>query len=432
MTIATAATATLAHPSEKRAVFVAFVYFFLLLCSYYLLRPLRDAMGAQAGLANLKWLFTATLVAMLVVTPFFGALVARVRRRLLLPATYGFFVANLLAFFVAFELDPSSTWTARVFFVWLSVFNYFVVSVFWSFMTDVFSREQARRLFGPIAAGGSAGAIAGPLLAQWLVGPFGVAGLVLFSSALLASTIYCIRWLGNWSCLEGAVALHERPEGDRRIGGSALAGLALLVRSPYLLGIAAIIVLASVAGTFMYFELQKLVAERYVDAVSRTEFFARLDLAVSLVAIVLQAFVAARVVERFKLSGALVLMPVAACASFAWLAASPVLMVLAATQIIRRAGEFGIGKPCREMLFTAVDAESRYKAKNVIDTLVQRASDTSGAWVHTALAGQGIALSGFAAVGAALMAVLIFVSVALARGYERRGEALSASPPTTT
>lgn len=433
MTIATAATETLAHPSEKRAVFVAFVYFFLLLCSYYLLRPLRDAMGAQAGLSNLKWLFTATLVAMLVVTPFFGALVARVRRRLLLPATYGFFVVNLLVFFVAFELDPTSTWTARVFFVWLSVFNYFVVSVFWSFMADVFSREQARRLFGPIAAGGSAGAIAGPLMAQWLVGPLGVAGLVLFSSALLASTIVCIRWLGGWSRVEGAVALHERAEeGDRRIGGSALAGLALLFRSPYLLGIATIIVLASMAGTFMYFELQQLVAERYVDAVSRTEFFARLDLAVSLVAIVLQAFIAARLVERFKLSGALALMPIAACASFAWLAASPVLMVLAATQVIRRAGEFGIGKPCREMLFTTVDAESKYKAKNVIDTLVQRASDTGGAWVHTAMAAQGVALSGFAALGALLMAVLIFVSVALARAYERRGEALAASPSPTT
>jgi ATP:ADP antiporter, AAA family len=407
------------RPGEQRALAMAFVCFFLLLCSYYLLRPLREAMGAQAGLANLKWLFTATLGSMLVLTPLFGALVARVRKRLLLPVTNAFFVGNLLLFYAAFTADPASVWTARVFFVWLSVFNYFVVSVFWSFMVDVFSSEQARRLFGPIAAGGSAGAIVGPLLAQGLVAPLGVAGLVLLSAGLLAGTIACIRWLGHWSESQGAKAAHPG-ESDRSIGGGALAGLLLTARSPYLLGICAIVALASVAGTLMYFELQRLVTAQYADTITRTEFFARLDLAVSLAAIGLQGFATSRLVARFRMTGALVIMPVAAMVSFAWLAAMPLLTVLAATQVVRRAGEFGIGKPCREMLFSTVDAETKYKSKNFIDTVVQRASDTSGAWLHTLLATQGVTLAGFAGTGAALMAVLFFLSLAMARAYELR------------
>lgn len=426
MTSGRAAAPIVRGPGERHALAAAFACFFLLLCSYYLLRPLRDAMGAQAGLADLKWLFTATLASMLVLTPLFGALVARVRKRLLLPVTNFFFVGNLLLFYAAFTADPASVWTARVFFVWLSVFNYFVVSVFWSFMVDVFSGEQARRLFGPIAAGGSAGAITGPLLAQGLVAPLGVAGLVLLSSGLLAGTIVCIRWLGHWSELQGAEAAHPG-ESDRRIGGGALAGLLQTARSPYLLGIGAIVALASLAGTLMYFELQRLVAAHYADTIARTEFYARLDLAVSLVAIGLQGFATSRLVARFRMTGALVIMPVAALLSFAWLAAMPLLTVLAATQVVRRAGEFGIGKPCREMLFSTVDAETKYKSKNFIDTVVQRASDTGGAWLYTLLATQGVTLAGFAGTGAAMMAVLFGLSLAMARAYERRESSLQ--PP---
>lgn len=408
-----------ARPGEQGAFAVAFLYFFLLLCSYYLLRPLRDAMGTQAGLTNLKWLFTATFVSMLLLTPLFGALVARVRKRRLLPVIYGFFAVNLLIFYVSFAADPASTWTARVFFVWLSVFNYFVVSVFWSFMADVFRGEQARRLFGPIAAGGSAGAIAGPLFAQWLAAPLGVEGLVLLSAGLLAATLLCIHWLLHWSEGQGAEAVHPGAA-DRRIGGGALAGLALVPRSPYLLGIAAVVALASIAGTLMYFELQKLVATAYPDAVSRTQFFAQLDLAVSLAAIGLQALGTPLLVTRVGLTRTMALMPLVALASFAWLAASPVLAVLSTTQVVRRAAEFGVGKPCREMLFTAVDAETKYKAKNVIDTVVQRASDTGGAWLHGLLAAHGAVLAGFAAACGVMMAALLGISVALARAYERR------------
>jgi AAA family ATP:ADP antiporter len=409
-----------AREGEERAVAVAFAYFFLLLCSYYLLRPVRDAMGASAGVGRMPWLFTATFVVMLAITPVFGILVSRVRKRRLLPAVYGFFALNLVGFAVAFFVNPASAGTASAFFVWLSVFNFFVVSVFWSFMADVFRGEEAKRLFGPIAAGGSAGAILGPLLTQSLAEPAGTAGLVGLSTLLLLGTIPCIRSLGRWSVARHGEPLGTAADSVEPIGGTALAGILLLARSPYLLGIATVIAIGSVAGTFMYLELLELAAERYSDAAARTGFFARLDLAVNLVSLLLQGLVATRIIGRFGVTGGLVTMPLAAFASFIWLVLAPFLMTLAISQVLRRAGEFGIGKPAREVLFTVVDPETKYKAKNVIDTVVQRASDMGASWLHGALNAAGTTLAGFAGISAALMAGLVGVGFALGRGYARR------------
>ena len=409
-----------AREGEERAVVLAFAYFFLLLCSYYLLRPVRDAMGASAGLGRLPWLFPAPFVVMLAISPLFGLLVSRIQKRRLLPAVYAFFAANLVVFAGAFLADPGSVATASAFFVWLSVFNFFVVSVFWSFMADVFRGEEAKRLFGPIAAGGSAGAILGPLLTQALAGPIGVAGLAALSTLLLLATIPCIRALGRWS-----VQRHGEPPGTAAdsaspIGGGAFAGVQLLARSPYLLGIASIIALGSLAGTFMYLELLDIAGTRYPDVATRTGFFARMDLAVNLLSLVLQGFVASRIIARFGVTGGLVCMPLLALASFLWLMLSPFLMSLAVSQVLRRAGEFGVGKPAREVLFTAVDPETKYKAKNFIDTAVQRGSDMGGSWLHGALNSLGASLAGFAAAGAALMGVLVGVGFALGREHARR------------
>lgn len=408
-----------AREGEERAVLVAFLYFFLLLSSYYLLRPVRDAMGASAGIGRMPWLFTATFVVMLAITPVFGYLVSRIQKRRLLPAVYAFFALNLVGFAAAFSLEPGSAATASAFFVWLSVFNFFVVSVFWSFMADVFRGEEAKRLFGPIAAGGSTGAILGPLLTQALVEPIGVAGLVTVSTLLLLGTIPCIRILGRWSAARHGDPPGTAADSESPIGGSALAGLVLLARSPYLLGIASIIVLGSVAGTFMYLELLELAAVRYPDAAGRTGFFARLDLAVNLLSLVLQGVVATRIIRRFGVTGGLICMPLVALASFVWLLLAPFLMTLAVSQVLRRAGEFGIGKPAREVLFTAVDPEAKYKAKNVIDTVVQRGGDTGASWLHGALNAAGTSLAGFAAASAALMAALVGIGFALGRGYAR-------------
>jgi len=409
-----------ARPGEERAVLLAFAYFFLLLCSYYLLRPVRDAMAANAGLARLPELFTYTFFAMLAITPLFGALVSRVRKRRLLPVVYGFFAVNMFLFFLAFAADPGSMRAAATFFVWLSVFNMFVVSVFWSFMADVFRGEEAKRLFGPIAAGGSAGAILGPILTQGLAASIGTAGLILLSTALLLATIPCIRALGHWSVERHGEAPGTAAESTEPIGGGALAGITLVMRSPYLLGIVLILALGATAGTFMYLELQRMAWAEYPETAARTAFFARLDLAVNLLAFVLQGFVASRIIRRFGVTGGLVAMPLVALGTFVWLMMVPMLLPLAVSQVVRRAGEFGVAKPSREVLFTAVDPESKYKAKNFIDTVVQRGSDMTASWAHGALQAKGVLLAGFGGISVVIMVVIIAIGVALGRAFVGR------------
>lgn len=409
-----------ARPGEERAVGLAFLYFCMLLCGYYLLRPLRDAMAVNAGLENLPWLFTATFVVMLALTPFFGMLVSRVRKQLLLPIVYGFFASNLLVFYLLFKGNPQSQWVAIAFFVWLSVFNFFVVSVFWSFMADVFRDEEAKRLFGPIAAGGGTGAIVGPLIAQVLTIRIGVDGLVGLAMLFLLATLPCIHGLSRWAEQRHGHFVLPATDPQARIGGSPLAGMALVARSPYLLAVFAIIGIGSMTGTFMYFELQHIAADAYPDIAPRTRFFARLDVAVNLLAFLLQGFVAARLIRRFELGGALLAMPAVAFASFAWLAAMPLLMPLAVSQVIRRAGEFGIARPCREVLFTIVDRETKYKAKNFIDTVLQRFSDMVGGWMHLLLQTAGLALTGFALLCGAGMVAMGIVAAWLGREFLRR------------
>ncbi len=415
-----------ARPGEERAVLLAFSYFFLLLCSYYLLRPVRDAMGTAAGLGRLPMLFTATFVVMVIITPVFGALVAKVRKRNLLPVVYGFFASNMLGFYFAFRASPDSAATASAFFVWLSVFNMFVVSVFWSFMADVFRGEEAKRLFGPIAAGGSAGAILGPVLTQTLAHGIGTAGLVMLSTALLLLTIPCIRALGHWSVVRHGEPPGTAAEDTTPIGGSVLAGVTLVARSPYLLGISSLLAFGALVGTFMYLELQDIASSEFNDTATRTVFFARLDLGVNILAFLLQGIVTMRLVKRFGMTGALVTMPLVALGSFLWLVLAPFLLPLAVTQILRRAGEFGIARPCRETLFTAVDPETKYKAKNFIDTVVQRGSDTAAAWTHGLLNAGGVLLAGFAAISALAMVALIGVGAALGRAFAAREKAAAA------
>jgi AAA family ATP:ADP antiporter len=409
-----------ARPGEERAVGLAFLYFFLLLCSYYLLRPLRDAMAPVAGFHNLAWLFTATFLVMLALAPFFGMLVSRVRKQFLLPVTYCFFAFNLLAFYLLFKFDPDSRSVAIAFFVWLSVFNMFVVSIFWSYMVDVFRDEEAKRLFGPIAAGGGTGAIIGPLLTQTLAERVGVDGVVGLSMLLLLATLPCIRGLANWAERHHGGFVLPATDPEARIGGSAFAGMKLVTKSPYLLAVFAIIAIGSVAGTFMYIELQQIAAAAYPELGARTTFYARLDVAVNVLTFLLQGFVAAWLIRRFEIGGALLVVPAIALASFAWLAAMPQLMPLAISQVIRRAGDFGIGRPCREVLFTIVDRETKYKAKNFIDTVMQRFGDMVGGWLHLLLSWAGIALAGFAVLcGAGMLAVAVFVTW-LGREFARR------------
>jgi AAA family ATP:ADP antiporter len=357
-------------PHEAPAIAWSFSYFFLLLCSYYLLRPVRDALAVEAGTQALQWLFTATFVAMLALVPLFGWLCQHLARARLLPAVYAFFALNLLAF--VFALD------GRVFFVWLSVFNLFVVSVFWSFMSDVFDTGQAARLYGSIAAGGSCGAIAGPVLAASLVGAIGTRGLLLLSAFLLLGTVLCIVRIARW-----ARAHPRRGEAppEAPIGGSVLEGARAALTSPFLLAICGYLLCYTALSTALYFQQVDIVRTAVPDIGARTRLFASVDLAVNVLTLLVQLLAFSRLGALIGITGMLALMPLVSLVGFLWLGAAPTLGALIAFGVTRRVGEFAVSKPAREALFTVVPRSERYKAKNFIDTVVYRGGDAASGWL---------------------------------------------------
>ncbi|MBA3034182.1 MAG: MFS transporter [Gammaproteobacteria bacterium] len=378
------------EPGEGVAVAWAFAYFFLLLASYYILRPLRDEMGIAGGIAKLPWLFTGTFIAMLAAVPLFGYITARLPRQRFLPLVYGFFILNLLLFYAAFQVEGWREVMARTFFIWASVFNLFVVSVFWSFMVDLFSSAQGKRLFGLIAAGGTAGAITGPTLTALLVVPVGPINLLLLSALLLAGAVLCIRQLSQWSEQKATAPTQEHHE---PLGGSIFAGLTLIVRSPYLLGVALFMLLFTTLATFLYFEQAHIVAQSFNSSAERTRFFALLDLAVNTLTVLTQVLITSRLLTRLGVARTLALVPLLSAFGFALLALTPVLAALAGFQILRRAGEYAITRPAREMLYTVVDRETKYKAKNALDTVVYRGGDALAGWLFAGLKSLGLGLA---------------------------------------
>ena len=384
-----------AQPHELAALAWAFAYFFLLLCSYYVLRPVRDSLAVEIGAQGLRWLFTATFVTMLALVPLFGWLCARLSRARLLPVVYAFFSLNLLLFTVHLE--------ARVFFVWLSVFNLFVVSVFWSFMADLFDTGQASRLYGVIAAGGSAGAIAGPLAASTLVSWVSTKGLLVVSAALVAATVACIVALGRWS------RNHPRrghPPAEAPIGGGVLDGARAAPASRFLLAICGYLLCYTALSTALYFQQVEILAREVPQAEARTRLLAHVDLAVNTLTLALQLFAFSRLAAWLGPTGMLVVMPLVSLAGFLVLGADPVLAVLIAFGVTRRVGEFAVSKPAREALFTVVPREARYKAKNFIDTVVYRGGDALSGWLFAGLGAAAFVAAGISAGWAALAVYL--------------------------
>ncbi len=413
--------------SEVTAMLWSFGYFFCLLCGYYILRPVRDEMGIQGGIENLQWLFTATFVAMIAMVPLFGWISARLPRRQMLPIVYLFFVVNLLVFFVLLQNDATVQYTARAFFVWVSVFNLFVVSVFWSFMADFYSNEQARRLFGFIAAGGSSGAIAGPSFTAALAPMIGPAMLLPISACLLLGAMFCIQRLS------GRVPSHDPTKApaapvatDRPLGGSIFGGLTLLLKSDYLLGITLYVVLYTMLSTFLYFHQAYIVSASISDSGSRTALFASIDLAVNVLTLFGQVFVIGRLISRLGLTFALVVLPVISVVGFIVLGIFPVLAVIVALQIIRRAGEYAITRPAREVLFTVVTREEKYKAKNVIDTLIFRGGDAVSSWLFEGLRILGLGFTAISLVGVPIAALWATTGYLIGRRQEQLRAALSA------
>jgi AAA family ATP:ADP antiporter len=410
--------ATSQRPGEGRALALSFCYFALLLASYYMIRPLRDALGAGSGAATIKYLATAVFVAMLLIVPAFGWLVAHVRRTRLLPLTYGFFALNLVVFGVLFVLDAEDPWIARVFYVWTTVFNLFVVSVFWSFMAEVWREEQGRRLFGVIAAGGSLGGLAGPLLTKALVGSVGTAGVAFIAAGLLAGTVVTIVLLSRQLRDDAATGT---PRLDQPVGGAILAGLSRFGRSPVLGGIALTCALGSLLGMIVYIEMARLAGAMYATVAERTAFYSQRDLWVNGGALLLQFIVVGRLSTRFGVRVTLTGAALLAAVVFVGLALAPVLGVLVAANVALRSTEFGVGKPNRDMLYTVVDPETKYKVKNVVDTVIYRGSDMASSWIHGALVAAGATLASLAWLAASIGLGLAAIAWGVGTGYRRRG-----------
>lgn len=394
---------------EAGAALLAFIYFFTLLCGYALLKPLRDALATAGGVKDLPWLFTATFAVMLVAVPVFSGLMARWPRRRVLPWVYRFFLAWLVAFFALLELGVAPVAVARTFFVFVSVYNLFIVSVFWSFMSDLFSREQGQRLFGLIAAGGSAGMLVGPLLVRLLVEPLGPARLLLVAAALLEVSAQCVRWLSRHS----AQVQPQAQAAEEPLGGSSLAGLKLLATSPLLLGLAGQTLLYALSSTFLYY--QQVLLVQATGLAARTAAFASIEFWGQLLTLVLQAVVTGQVLPRLGLRVALAVAPMLTALGFCALAAWPSMAMLVIFKALRGAAHHAFERPGREVLFTTVGREARYKAKGFIDTVVYRGSDSLSSWLQQGLAALGLGSGGLALAAVPVAGLWLGVSLWLAR-----------------
>jgi AAA family ATP:ADP antiporter len=404
-----------ATPLERAAALWSFAYFLMLLAGYYVLRPLRDQMGIAGGVKNLPWLFTATFVALLVVQPLYGALVAKLPRARFIPIVYHFFVVNLLLFWLMLKLGVETAIVARVFFVWVSVFNLFAVAVFWSFMADLFDAEQGKRLFGFIGAGGTAGALLGPLITIALSVPLGPTNLLIAAAVLLELAVLCVYRL------ERAAAVHFGAQPTQQlVGGGALAALPELIRSPYLLGVGVWVSLLSFGATILYFEQAHIVSATVRGAGAQTRVFASIDLAVSLLTLATQVFATGQFLKRFGTGIAAGALPAVYVVGFAVLFFSPTLIVVLVVQVTQRWANFAIANPARQVFFTVLSREEKYKAKNLIDVVIYRGSDALYGWVFDSLLALGLKLGAIALCALPVTAGWLLLSGALGRVQEQR------------
>jgi AAA family ATP:ADP antiporter len=402
------------EPREIGAVLAAFFLFFFMWAGYFSVRPVRETVGTLLGrqaVADL-WLYTSAFSILII--PIYGAVVARFKRSTFLPWTYGIVAVALAG--VGLLLDPTHFNPAlgKSFYVFISVVNLFLLSMFWSFLLEIFDKGQTKRLFGVIAAGGSAGALAGPLLSDLTVTTIGEAGILYVAATMFVLAIVCQRvLLSGWARQPGTEAADDRP-----IGGNVFAGVTLILKSPYLLGIALFIVGISAVSTVLYFEQLRIVADTFATPNERTRVFARIDWIVQSLTVVTQVFLTGRVAARFGVTTLLTLVPILMVAAFAGLAGYTTFTLFAAVFILRRAGEYAFVRPGREMLWSPLDKETKYKAKSTIDVPVYRGADYVGGQVTVALTGLGVSANGMMAVGAVIAAAWAVVGWWLGRQFE--------------
>jgi AAA family ATP:ADP antiporter len=416
------------RPRELPALLWSWAYIFTVLSSYYVMRPIRDQMGVAGGVKNLQWLFMGTLICMVLLNVPFGALVKSLPRSRFIPITYRFFAASILLFAAAFHVadETAMVWLGRAFFIWISVFNLFVVSVFWALIVDTFSSEDGKRLFGFIAAGATIGAITGSAVTAGLAKHIPLAVLLLLAALLLEVAVLCVRHLSRISA-----ALNARPDErdpDAPIGGGVLSGITHAFKSGYLANIVVFMLLFAVTSTFIYFQQANIVSRSFADRAAQTSFFATIDLVVNIVTLVVELFLTARIVRWLGVGAALALLPLITIAAFGTLALVPTVAALMLVQVVRRSSDYAIARPTREVLYTVVPREDRYKTKSFIDTVVYRAGDQVGAWSYVLLTTSlGLGLNEVAIAGALLGAAWLVNGLWLGRRQEKL-RLLSASP----
>jgi AAA family ATP:ADP antiporter len=403
---------------EVKAVLLSMFYFLFLFGSYSVIKPVRDAMGTVYGVKHLQELFTVTLIASLVFSPIYAGLASRMKLSTFLPWVYGFVAATILVFYALFVSGRyQDRWIAAAFYVWVSTFNLLIISVFWTFMADIFSRAQAKRLFGFIAAGGTIGGIVGPAIATFLAKSVGNNGLMLIAAGGFVVTAVMVSLLAKE---KEKLLAHggevQKTTLNHRLGGNPLDGFTLLFRSPYLLLLALFLLLMTWISTIVYFQLGDLITKAFDSKEARTQAYATIDLTVNSLAVLVQLFGTGRIIQRFGVQTGLLLNPIIMVIAFLAVAFSPVLMILGGIQIVRRVAEYAVAKPTREMLFTVVDQESKYKAKNVIDTVVYRFGDFSSAWVSAAVLPYGV--TGLAIFGAITSVAWFPIAYMLGKRYE--------------
>jgi ATP:ADP antiporter, AAA family len=405
------------QPGEAPALLSSFATLFCVFASYTMLRPVRDTMGITSGVENLPLLFWGTFIAMLIVQPIYGWLTSHFRRTVFLPWVYGFFTANLLLFWVWFNASEDHTWIARSYYIWVSVYNLFVVAVFWSLMADVFTREQAGRMFGFIAAGASTGGLVGPLLASSLAVPLGTINLLLVSAGLMALSLVFLTRVIRWDRNNGA-SKDKGTDSDRALGGSVWGAFGQVVKSPYLLGIAAFVFLVTWISTFLYLEQTAFVAKIFHSRDERTQFFSRVDFWVQAFSLLTQLFVFGRLFKWVGLRVMIVSVPLLMVVGYGLFAIMPTFAVLVGVLAVRRVGEYAITRPCRDSLFTVVSREEKYKAKSLIDTFVYRGGDATSASVYGLLKAP-LGHAGIGWLGAVISAIWLLLSYNLGKAQER-------------
>jgi len=421
------------QPGEAPALLASFGMLLCMFSSYTILRPVRDALGVTSGLEKIPYLFWGVFAVMLLLQPVYGWLTSRFPRTVFVPWVYGFFAANLVAFYVWFHVQGDHTWIARTYFVWVSVFNLFVVATFWSLMADVFTREQAGRLFGFIWAGASTGGLIGPLIAHELAVPFGAINLLPISAALLLLSLVfmaqIVRWQRRQRPMAAPGAAAPAAPANSALGGSVWAAFTQVVRSPYLLGIAAFVLLMTWVSTFLYLEQQAFVARVFASADARTRFFAGIDFWVQAASLLIQLLLFGRLFKWFGLKAILMSVPLLMTAGYAVFALAPTFMVLVVVYAVRRVGDYALTRPCRDALFTVVSREEKYKAKSLIDTFVYRGGDaTSGSLYKALTGGLGADATTIGWLGAVISALWTVLALGLGRAQERRPSVMAGAP----